>query len=273
MVGMIDVSIIIVNYRTRGLVKQCLKSIRRVGLAPTYEIFVVDNDGAETMRTMLREEFPEVKGIIMKKNVGFAAANNAAMREAKGRYIFILNPDTELLPGAIEKMLLAMEQNPDIGILAPKLVHPDRSPQESVHRFPSPMVPIFRRTPLGRLAKAKAELDRYFLRDAKKDQPMEVDWAVGAALFVRRSAIEKVGMFDERYFLYFEDTDWARRFWEQGWKVVYWPLAEVLHYHRRESADGAWFTGLLNRVTRYHIASAVKYFLKWKGQAPPSRKG
>lgn len=266
-----DISIIIVNYRARGLVKQCLKSIRRAAIRPSYEVFVVDNDSRDAMGEMLREDFPEVKGILMPKNIGFAAANNAAMREAKGRYIFILNPDTELLPGTIEKMLQAMETDATIGILAPKLIHPDRTRQESVHRFPSPLVPIYRRTPIGRTTKAKAALDRYFLRDKTMTDTTEVDWAEGAALFVRRKAIDVVGMFDERFFVYFEDADWARRFWEKGWSVVYLPSAEIIHYHRRESADGSWFTGLFKAVTRIHIMSAIKYFLKWKDKDLPRK--
>jgi GT2 family glycosyltransferase len=266
---MIDVSIIIVNYRTRGLVKQCLKSLRRAAINPTYEIFVVDNDGSEGLADLLREDFPEVKLLEPGRNLGFAVANNLAMRRAKGRYVLILNPDTEVTPGCVELMLAAMEQNPDIGILAPKLVHPDRTRQESVHSFTKPFVPIYRRTPLGRLPWARRALDRYFLRHEKFAGPTEVDWAIGAALFVRRKAIDEVGMLDERYFMYFEDTDWARRFWEKGWKVVYWPEAEIAHYHRRESADAGWFTGLLRRVTRIHVTSAVKYFLKWRGRPTP----
>lgn len=267
-----DVSIIIVNYRTRGLVKQCLKSIRRAAIKPTYEIFVVDNDSRDGMRAMLREEFPEVKGIFMPKNVGFAAANNVAMRESKGRYFFILNPDTELLNGTIEKMVETMERRKDIGVVAPKLVHPDRSRQESTHRFPEPLIPIYRRTPLGRMTKAKFALDRYFMRGEIDEKETEVDWAEGAAMFVRREAIENVGMFDERFFVYFEDADWCRRFWEHGWKVVYQPKAEIIHYHRRESADGSWFTGLFKPVTRIHVESAIKYFLKWHGATHPRKK-
>lgn len=263
---MLDVSIIIVSYRTAGLVKQCLRSLRRAQLKPTYEVLVVDNDGTDGLGEMIRDGFPEVKLIEPGRNLGFAAANNVALRQARGRYVLILNPDTEVTPGCLEKMLAAMEAHPDVGILAPKLVHPDRTRQESVHRFTTPLIPVYRRTPLGRLPWARRALDRYFLRHENLENPTEVDWAIGAALFVRHQAIDEVGPLDERYFMYFEDTDWARRFWEKGWKVVYWPEAEIIHYHRRESADGGWFTGLLHRTTRIHISSALKYFLKWWGK-------
>ena len=264
-----DVSIIIVNYNTRGLVKHCLQSVRDAGIALDYETFVVDNASTDGSSEMLRERFPEAKLLAMPRNVGFAKANNLAMREAKGRFIFILNPDTMLIPGAIEAMTAHLEANPKTAMIGPKLVHPDKTRQESVHRFPTPMIPVYRRTPLGRLASAKTELDRYSMRGELGETVTEVDWMEGAALFVRREAIDQVGMFDERYFVYFEDADWARRFWKAGWKVEYVPHAEVLHYHRRESADGSWFTGVLNPVTRIHITSAVKYFLKWKDEESP----
>lgn len=265
-----DVSVIIVNYRTRGLVKQCLKSIRRAAPRLDYEVLVVDNDSKDGLPALVRERFPETRLFALPENVGFAAGNNVAMRKAKGRYVFVLNPDTMLEIGALEAMVAAMDADPRIGVLAPRLMHPDGTRQESVHRFPTPWIPVYRRTPLGRLPQAKAELDRYAMRDVSVDRTMEVDWVEGAAMFVRRAAIEEVGMFDERFFVYFEDADWCRRFWAKGWKVVYFPEAAILHYHRRESADASWFLApLTNKVSRIHIASAYKYFMKWKGQPLP----
>ena len=265
----IDVSIIIVNYRTRGLVKQCLKSIAAAAPGLEYEAFVVDNASGDGLPQMVRESFPWAKLIALPENAGFASANNAAMREAKGRYVFILNPDTMLAPGALETMARWMDAHPDVGMCAPKLLRPDRTRQESVHRFPTPWIPIYRRTPLGLLPDAKKELDRYFMRGELGEEAQDVDWIEGAAMFVRRADIDAIGMFDERYFVYFEDADWARRFWKAGKRVVYLPQAGIIHYHRRESADPSWFMGLTNRVTRIHIASAVKYFMKWKDEAPP----
>lgn len=255
------------------MVKQGLKSLRRAGIRLNYEVFVVDNASRDGLPALVRAEFPEARLIALERNVGFAAGNNLAIRKAKGKYIFILNPDALVNPGSIEAMFSYMEAHPEIGILAPRLTHPDGTRQESAHRFPTPWIPVYRRTPLGKAAKAKRDIDRYFLRDAVMTVPTEVDWIEGAAMFVRRSATEQVGLFDERFFLYFEDTDWCRRFWAAGWRVVYHPGIEIIHYHRRESADTLWFLApFANKVSRIHIMSAIKYFLKWKGQPLPRKE-
>ncbi len=268
-----DVSIIIVNYKTRGMVKQGLKSLRRAGVRLNYEVFVVDNASNDGLPELVRAEFPEVRLIALQKNVGFAAGNNAAIKKAKGKYVFVLNPDALVNPGAIEAMFSYMEAHPEIGVLGPKLAHPDGSRQESAHRFPTPWIPVYRRTPLGTLPSAKEEMDRYAMRDVAFAAPTDVDWIEGAAMFVRRAAIDEVGLFDERFFVYFEDADWCRRFWLKGWRVVYHPGIEIIHYHRRESADTLWFLApFTNTVARIHIMSAIKYFAKWKGQAPPEKK-
>jgi GT2 family glycosyltransferase len=270
---MLDVSIVIVNYGTRGMVKQGLKSLRAARIALNYEIFVVDNGSGDGLPSLVREDFPEVRLIALEKNVGFAAGNNLAIRQAKGRYVFILNPDAMVNPGSIETLAAYMDAHPEIGVLGPKLVRPDGTRQESAHRSPTPWIPVYRRTPLGRLPRGRAAIDRYAMRDETWDAPKEVDWMEGAALFVRRAALDAVGLFDERFFVYFEDADWCRRFWIEGWKVVYLPSAEIIHYHRRESADAFWFLApFTNKVSRIHIASACKYFLKWRGRPDPRQE-
>lgn len=270
---MVDVSIIIVNYKTRGMVKQGLKSLRLARIRLNYEVFVVDNGSHDGLPELVRADFPEARLIAFDRNAGFAAGNNAAMRKAKGKYLFVLNPDALVNEGSIEAMYAYMEAHPEIGVLGPKLAHPDGKRQESAHRFPSPWMPIYRRTPLGKLPEAKREIDRYFLRDLDMRVPTDVDWVEGAAMFVRRAAIDKVGLFDERFFVYFEDTDWCRRFWDGGWKVVYHPGIEIVHYHRRESADTLWLLApFANKVSRIHIMSAIKYFRKWWGKPLPQKE-
>jgi GT2 family glycosyltransferase len=267
-----DVSIVIVNYKTRGLVKQCLKSIRRAAPKLDYEVLVTDNASGDGSAEMIRERFPEARLFALSENIGFGRGNNLPMTKAKGRYVFILNPDAMLTDGAVEAMASYMDAHPDVGVLAPKLRHPDGSRQESTHRFPSPWMPLLRRTPLGKLPWAKPEIDRYFMRGEIGEDVREIPWAEGAGLFVRRKAIDEVGMFDERYFAYFEDADWCRRFWDKGWKVMWFPKAEIIHYHRRESADMFWFLApFMNRVSRIHIASAWKYYRKWRDVPLPEK--
>jgi len=218
---------------------------------------------------MLKEQFPEVRFIASAVNAGFAAGNNIGIEKAQGRYIHILNPDITVLPGSLEAMVRYMDEHPDVGILAPQLLNPDKSVQYSCYRFPTPMIPVYRRTPLAKTASGKKALDNYLMKDWAHNEIKEVDWCLAASIMVRESGIKKVGYFDERYFMYFEDCDWCRRFWQAGLKVVYFPAAQMVHYHVRQSADVPWFLGLFQKISRIHIASAIKYFWKFRGKAMP----
>jgi GT2 family glycosyltransferase len=185
------------------------------------------------------------------------------MRDSRGRYVLIMNPDITVRPESVDTMVRFMDRNPDVGIMGPKLLHPDGSVDHSCYRFPKWTTPVYRRTPLGRLSVGREEVGRYVMADYDHGQTRDVDWLLGAVLMVRKSAIEKVGMFDERYFLYFEDTDWCRRFWDAGYRVVYHTGATMVHYHERLSAQVPWILGPLSKSTRVHIASCIKYFRKW----------
>lgn len=258
-----DLSIVILNYRSKGLVKQCVKTIGLYAPKASYEIIVVDNDSGDGVGAMLEERFPEVRFIRSPANVGYAGGNNLGVRAARGRYVVIMNPDITVRPGALDAMVAFMEANPEVGIMGPKLVHPDGSIDASCYRFPTYAIPIYRRTPLGRLASGRQAVSRYLMEDYDHRTTRDVDWLLGAVLMVRRSALDEVGPLDERYFLYFEDTDWCRRFWQAGWRVVYYTGAEMVHYHERLSAQGSWIVSPFRRSTRIHIASCIKYFRKW----------
>jgi GT2 family glycosyltransferase len=262
-----DVSIIILNYRSKGLVRQCIKTIRLYGTACSHEIIVVDNDSADGVGEMLRQRLPDVTFIASPANRGYAAGNNLGIRAAGGRYVLIMNPDITVRPGSIDAMVRYMDEHREIGVLGPRLVHPDGSLDESCYRFPTKAIPVYRRTPLGRLESGRQAIDRYLMSEYDRKEIRPVDWLLGAVLLVRRSTLEKVGLLDERYFLYFEDTDWCRRFWQAGHKVVYFAGAEMVHYHERLSAQGSWLSSPFRRSTRIHIASAVKYFMKWEGES------
>ncbi|MEK9152955.1 MAG: glycosyltransferase family 2 protein [Patescibacteria group bacterium] len=258
-----DLSIVILDYKSRGLVRQCVKTLKLFAPAQKTEIIVVDNASGQGTGGMIRREYPDVVMIDNPANVGFAAGNNAGIRRSTGKYVLIMNPDITVRPGAIEAMIAHMEANPEIGLLGPRLVHPDGSIDVSCYRYPTPMIPAYRRTPLGRLPAGRKALSYYLMDDFDHGQSRDVDWLLGAVLLVRRSAMDKVGLLDERYFLYFEDTDWCRRFWQAGFRVVFFAGAEMVHYHERLSAQGSWVTGLFRKATRIHIASCVKYFKKW----------
>lgn len=258
-----DVSIVILNYRSKGLVRQCVKTIRLYGTACSHEIIVVDNDSNDGVGEMLRQRYPDVLFLAAPANVGYAAGNNLGIRAARGRYVLIMNPDITVRPGSIDALVRHMDESPEIGVLGPRLVHPDGSLDESCYRFPTRTIPIYRRTPLGSLDAGRKAVDHYVMADYDRKDTRPVDWLLGAVLMVRRDALAKVGLLDERYFLYFEDTDWCRSFWKAGYKVVYYTGSEMVHYHERLSAQGSWLTSPFRKSTRIHITSAVKYFMKW----------
>lgn len=260
---MIDISIIIVNYHARGLVRECIKGIKRLNSKLQLEIIVVDNSPREGLEEVLTERFPDVRYLPQERNVGFAAGNNAGIRQAKGKYVMLLNYDITPLVESFDRLHEYLEKNPNVGMAGPQLVNPNGTVQHSFYRFHSLLTPLFRRLWIGRLGFGRRHLDRFLMADVDTRAPFDVDWLLGACLMVRASAIQSVGMMDERFFLYFEDTDWCRRFWQAGLLVRYVPDAKMVHLHRRESAKGGGIFSLTRRTTRIHVISWLKYILKW----------
>lgn len=258
-----DVSIVILNYKSKGLVAQCIKTIRMHEPECSHEIIVVDNGSADGIGAMLESRFPDVRFIASDRNLGYAAGNNLGIRAANGKYVLIMNPDITVRPGAIDAMVRFMNQNRDVGVCGPKLLKPNGKVDESCYRFHKVSTPVYRRTPLGRTAVGRRETDRYIMNDFDRNQTRDVDWLLGAVLMARRGALEQVGLFDERYFLYFEDTDWCRRFWSAGWRVVYFTDAVMVHCHERASAKSPLLATPFNRAARLHIKSCFYYFRKW----------
>ncbi len=267
---MMDLSILIVHYNTPRLLRQTLRGIRRSAPRLRYETIVVDNNPRSRVQDMVRREFPEVRVLVSERNLGFGGGMNKAMEAATGRYLVVFNPDIALFPGAMEHLVAFMDAHPDVGIVGPKLLNPDRSLQLSCYRFMEPKTILYRRLPVLRhSAAAKREMDRYLMLDWTHDQMRDVDYLLGACLVVRREAYEKVGGFDPQFFMYFEDQDLCRRMWLGGWRVVYDPGANMIHYHRRETAEGSFWQQLKNPLTRVQMKSARLYFKKYRGQVNP----
>lgn len=265
-----DVSILIVHYNTPGLLRQTLKGIRSSAPRISYEVIVVDNNARMRIDRMVKKEFPDVKVIVSEKNLGFGKGMNRAIEEAVGRYLFVGNPDICLFPGVFEELVRFMDAHKDVGIVGPQLLNPDGSIQTSCYRFMKPEVILYRRLPfVGRLPMAKRALDDYLMADFDHQETRDVDYLLGAALLVRREALEAVGAFDPEYFMYFEDQDLCRRFWKAGWRVVYHPAARLIHYHRRETAEGSFLSQLRNPLTRIQMESAWYYYKKYKGEPNP----
>lgn len=254
-----EISIIITNYKTRGLLKQCLKGIYLFPPSVPFEIIVVDNNSGDGSVELVKEQFPQVKLIASDQNLGFHKGNNLGIKESSGKYVVILNTDIAFLDNSLDKMYQFMEAHPESALMGPKLKNPDGSIQLSCMKFPGPMVPIYRRTFLGNLPFAKKAIDDYLMVDFKHDEIRTVDWILGACIMVRREAIDKVGPMDEYLFLYFGDVAWCNKFWQSGYKVYYFADTNIIHYHKRESAQ----SGIFSKIFWIHIIDWIKYLKKY----------
>lgn len=259
-----DISIIIVNYKSKGLTLNCIKSIEEADFGTLkHEIIVIDNNSGDRLEEILSWQHPGVIFIQSPVNKGMGGGNNIGLRRAQGRYLVVMNPDTLAFKDTFTKLYQFMETSPSVGMVGPKQFNPDRSVQNSRYRFPKIFTLLYRRTFLGRLAFAKKAIASFMMEDVSKDHLHEVDWLLGSCLFIRTKALKEVGYFDERFFLYFEDTDLCHRFWEKNWQVFYYPEAHIIHNHNRASAENPWYVFFLHRASRQHLLSWFAYLRKW----------
>lgn len=227
----VNLSCIIVNYHNSAPLKSCLESVYRTLRKISFEVIIVDNSQNDPGMVFLKESYPQVKVIQNATNVGFAKANNQAALSAQGDTLLFLNPDTILTDQAIEKMVAHLESNQDIGALGPKVLNTDGSVQYSCRRFPTLMTGFFNRySLLSRWFPSNPYTVQYLMKDFNHIENREVDWLSGCCLMVPRAVFEKVGGFDEHYFLFNEDVDLCRAIAQHGFKVMYFPLAEITHH-------------------------------------------
>ncbi len=258
-------SIIITHYKTPILLKLCIKSIYENIGNLNYEIIIADSESRIEDQEMIKEHFPKVKFAAFTKNVGYAKIVNAGIKKAQGDYLLILNADIIIQKGSLPKLMDFLKSNPEVGLVGPKLLTFGNQPQNSCFAFPSIGAILARRTFLGRLKWGKKKLDQFLLKNRDLSKATPVDWIQGSAMLVKKSAIKKTGLLDERFFLYLEDADWCRRFWLNGFKIVYLPDAKMSHYYYRISKKwGGALDLVLNKHTRIHIISAIKYFWKYR---------
>lgn len=261
-------SVIIVNYNSGALTQACLESLMQHGLPPASEIIVIDNASRDDSVAWLRSDWPKIKLIANPRNVGLAAAVNQGIAEAAGEYLLMLNPDIIAFPKAVSALINFMDTHPRVGVAGGKLLSPNGKLQHSAFRFYRPATILYRRTWLGSTSRGQAEISRFLMRDFDHATVRPVEWLMGSCYILRAAAVREVGGMDERFFLYFEDVDWCRRFWEKNWQVVYVPAALFSHFHQRRSRSHPLgiFT---NWTTREHIRSAIKYFWKYRGRPVP----
>ena len=253
---MTKLSIIIVNYNSAEHLKACLLSIRENPPDAPYEVIVSDNASSDGSLELIKRGFPEVKLIENEKNLGFPKATNKGIKLSTGEYIFVLNTDTILFKDTLNSLIAYMESNPDVGAVGPKLVNFDGTTQPCARPFPTRThLMLGRRSLLIHLPyfrKKSAELRII------SDKPVESDIVAGGALLLRKKAIDKVGNFDERFFLYMEDVDICRRLKAEGWKVIYNPMIKILHYW-----EGTTDRYRRRAFLKHHI-SIYKYFQKYE---------
>ncbi|MBI3912355.1 MAG: glycosyltransferase family 2 protein [Armatimonadetes bacterium] len=271
----LDLTVSILSWNTRDLLRRCLGSIyhpawppvraarERAGLpcdaVPeeiSFEVVVVDQESLDRSARMVAEEFPQVRLLARKGNLGFAGGNNLAYQHARGRYFLLLNSDTVLRPGALTALVRFADAHPRAGLIGPKVLNPNGSLQLSCRRFPTLGAGLFRHTPLGILFPKNRFVRKYLMDDWTHDQPQEVDWLSGCCLLARREMIEEIGLLDDGFFMYFEDVDWAVRAHRAGWQVLYYPEPLVIHEIGR-STDKA----VKRMIVRHHL-SAYRFFTK-----------
>lgn len=256
----VDLSIVIVNWNVRDLLRSCVTSIlASVPASSNPQIIVVDNASTDGSVAMMCTEFPQVTLIPNTENRGFTVGNNQGIEIAQGRYVLLLNADTEVLGDALPILTHYMDAHPDVGLVGPQLLFPDGQVQSSRRRFPTRTTLFLESTWLESLT-PRSILERYYVLDRPDASITDVDWVTGAAMLIRRQVIRQVGGMDEGFFMYSEELDWCRRIKAAGWRVVYYPPAQIIH-HEGKSSEQA--------VPERHInfqRSKIRYTGKYHGR-------
>lgn len=254
-----DVSVVILNYKVRDLVLRLLTSLFEHTKGVSFEVIVVDNASNDGLGAALRAQFPEVQFIGHTRNLGFAAGCNSGARIARGRHILLLNPDTELREDAITALVRAADSHPDAGVVGAKIVNPDGSWQPSVRAFPRLIDQLSIMLKVHHLWRHAPWLQRYFCDRFNPERAQTVDQVIGAAFLITTEAHKRVGLLDERYFIWYEEVDYCRMVRDAGLNVWYIPEARVVHYGG-QSFDQVFAV----RKQRYMDESLAKYFAKQK---------
>ncbi len=230
-------SICIVSWNTRDLLRECLRAVAQHHPLEEYEIIVVDNASPDASAQMVKEEFPHVRLLANSENLFYARANNQALEAARGDLIMLLNPDTQVKDGCMTRLAELLRGRPEAGAVAPRLTFPDGSTQSSCRSFPTPRALLMDMLGMARLFPNCEICGEYRLTYFAHDQLQEVDQPMASALMLKRSALEEVGGFDEGFPMFFNDVDLCLRLKQAGWKIFFLPEAEALHHHGASTAQ------------------------------------
>jgi GT2 family glycosyltransferase len=233
---MTDVSIVIVNWNTKNLLLDCIRSIRETNCTRSVEIIVVDNGSTDGSVEAVAHNFPQVIVIANQENQGFAKANNAGIRASRGRFVCLVNSDVEVLDGCLDAMCDYMDANRKVGLLGPKILNKDLTLQPSCGELPSLRNLLMQAFMLDKLCPGIRFCRNRFMNDFDHQTLRNVETLSGCFLMARREALEMVGLLDEQFFIYQEDVDWCKRFADGGWQVTFYPAAKAIHYGAASSA-------------------------------------
>ena len=256
-----DLSIIIVNYKSKDFTEGCIKSIYENTSNISFEIIVVDNNSADGCIDMLIEKYSDVKGYQNTENAGFSKANNIGVEIAIGRYLLFLNPDTVIIDRALEKMVEFLDVNVKVGVAGCRVENIDGSLQRACRRsIPTPMSSFFKLTGLSKMFPKSKLMSKYNLSYMNENEEIEVDAVSGAFLIFRREVFQDIGGLDEDYFMYAEDIDFCYRAKKKGWKVMYYPEARITHFKGESSKH------LSMKATKAFYDSMIIFFRKNLGK-------
>lgn len=253
-------SVLIVNWNTRDHLLRCLESLRKYPPPGDWEAVVVDNASTDGSAEAVERDHPWARLIRSGGNLGYAAGNNLAIREAKGDLLLTLNPDTEMLEGTLTKAVEIMEARPDVGVLAGRLLNPDGTTQPSVRGFPTPGTILAEILGLGRAFPASRSMGAYRRAFFDYDREGEAEQPMGTFLLFRKSALDAVGLLDEGFPIFFNEVDLLYRLRRSGWMILYSPDVRLIHY------GGASTRQVRKKMIWESHRSLIRYLRKWFGQ-------
>lgn len=264
---MVKLSITIVNYNQKYFPRLCVEALKKSMCDFDFEIIICDNNSKDESLAYLKTAFGkgDIKLVEPGRNLGYGRGHNFAARDAKGKYILILNTDITVEPDTLQKLVDYLESHDDVGIVGPKLLYHNGEVQQSCRRHFHFFDLFIKRSFLKRVWPFKKRYRKYIMGDFNHESTQTVDLITGAFMMMPKQLFDKIRGFDERYFLFMEDFDLCRKVQDEGYKVVYYPEAFAWHYHKRLS-EGSFTKLLFNKISWFHLASAIKYHWKWRGR-------
>ncbi len=257
----IDVSVVIISWRMRDLLRELLTSVKRLTDGIRYEIIVVDNDSRDGTAEMISGEFRDCVLIRNAENRGVAPARNQGFQVSRGKYVVTLDADMVLTENSLQRLMAFMECNPTVGLAGCKLISPNGKVQPSARRYPTPGVLLLRRLTGLRQVRNSNALRRHEMSEWDRKDTREVDYVIGACQFIRKASMEQVGLLDEKIFYGPEDIDYCLRMYAAGWKVFFVADTSIVHYEQRVTKKN-----VLSQLSFRHLLGILHLFRKYRGK-------